>query len=71
MLERYLVHQGHVHHFVIKRDVTGWDVCEEEDSTIIHRAHHHDWHRVERAVRLFEHAAIVLERDGWIEHKRP
>jgi hypothetical protein len=65
--ERFLINQGHVHHFIVKHDATGWDVCEEEDSTVIRQVHHNDWHRVERAVMLFDHAALVLEREGWVE----
>ena len=68
-LERYLVNQGHVHHFMVQHSTTGWDVREEEDSTIIRQAHYDDWHRVERSVQLFEQAATMLERDGWIEQQ--
>jgi hypothetical protein len=67
MLERYLVNEAHVHHFVVRHDATGWDVREEQDGAIIHRAHLDDWHRVERAVQLFDHAADALKEVGWIE----
>jgi hypothetical protein len=69
MLERHLVNRGHVHHFVVRHDTTGWDVREEEDSKVIRQAHLDDWHRVERAVQLFDDAAVALERDGWIERR--
>lgn len=67
ILDRYLVNEGHVHHFVVCHGAAGWDVCEEEDSKIIHQAHHDDWHRVERVVHRFEHAALTLEQAGWTE----
>lgn len=71
MLERYLVNQDHVRHLIVTHDVTGWDVREEEDAVLIHRTHHDDWHRVERAVQLFDQAAIALENDGWIARTQP
>ena len=68
-LERYLVNHGHIHRLVVRHGLTGWDVREEEDATVIRRTHHEDWHRVERAVKLFEQAQPVasLEKEGWVE----
>ena len=65
MFERNLIYQGHSHRFVVKRDVSGWDVREEQDSVIIREKRHNDWHRVERELRLFEDMASALEKDGW------
>lgn len=65
MLERYSVRDGHISHLVVSYDVTGWNVREERDSIVVHEAHHHDWHRVERAVQVFEYAAVVLNEREW------
>jgi hypothetical protein len=67
ILERYLVHDGHMHHFVVTLAEAGWDVREEEDSLVVHQAHHDDWHRVERVLQRFARAAEELERAGWVE----
>ena len=69
-LERELVNDAHIHRFVVSSDATGWSVQEEEDATVIRQSHHDDWHRVERAVQLFEHTAMTLEEDGWIERQQ-
>lgn len=66
-LERRLVNSGHVRHLIVSQDTTGWELQEEEDSIVIRHAHLDDWHRVERAVRLFDYESISLERSGWIE----
>jgi hypothetical protein len=67
ILERELVSDAHVHRFVVSTDETGWQVQEKEDATVIRHTHHTDWHRVERAVQLFDQTAITLAEHGWIE----
>jgi hypothetical protein len=67
-LNHCLVNQEHVHRFVVTADVGGWEVREEEDSTVVRRMHREDWHRVERDVQLFEIRAITLKREGWIDN---
>lgn len=69
-LERELVHDAHLHRFVVRTDATGWNVREEEDATVIRQSHYDDWHRVERAVQLFEQTAMALEEKGWIERRQ-
>ena len=66
-LDRHLNSHGHVHRFVVTRDLEGWEVREEKDSAVLRRAHREDWHRVERDIRLFELRALELQREGWIE----
>jgi hypothetical protein len=66
-LDRLLNSHGHVHRFVVTRDLTGWEVREEEDSTVLRRTHREDWHRVERDVLLFQIRATSLKGQGWIE----
>jgi hypothetical protein len=60
-----LTYHGHVHRFVVTRDLEGWEVLEDEDSTVLRRVHREDWHRVETDTRLFEITALTLKRDGW------
>jgi len=67
-LDRHLNSCGHVHRFVVTRDIEGWEVREEKDSAILRRAHRNDWHRVERDMQLFEIRALALKSDGWIEN---
>ena len=67
-LDRRLNNREHVHRFVVTRDAGGWEVREEKDSTVLRRAHHRDWHCVERDIHLFEIRALALKRDGWIEN---
>ena len=43
---------------VVTSDSTGWNVREERDSRVVRESHHDDWHCVERAVQLFEYAAV-------------
>jgi hypothetical protein len=44
---------------------SGWDVKLEEDQAIRRRDHYDDWHRVERAVALFEREVRDLTAHGW------
>jgi hypothetical protein len=64
---RHLINESHVHDFIITPDARGWDVREEEDSSVLRRAHHDDWHRVERETLLFNLRALALKANGWIE----
>jgi hypothetical protein len=68
-IKRLLVNQGHLHTFVISHAESGWDVCEEEDATVMHRVHRDDWHRVERDSWLFELRIRQLTSDGWVERR--
>jgi len=67
-LYRELIHDGHVHRFIVTSQIQGWQVSEEEDSAVLHRVRRDDWHRVERDVLLFEATAASLKRAGWTEH---
>jgi len=66
--DRHLTSHGHLHRFVVTKDLAGWEVREEEDAAVLRRAHREDWHRVERDVQLFEMRSIALKREGWIEN---
>jgi hypothetical protein len=54
MLTREYVAQGHVNRFTLTKGRTGWDVREERDDTVVRRTNYSDWHRVERAIQVFE-----------------
>jgi len=45
--------------------VLGWEVRMEENDTLRRLDHYDDWHRVERALKLFEREASELAARGW------
>ena len=53
MIMSELTVAGQRKRFTVTRGETGWDVREESDSTIVREANYTDWHRVERALRMF------------------
>jgi hypothetical protein len=68
MYLRQLEHAGHTRRFVIvNRDAGGWEVREEDDRHVLKQVHYNDWHRVERARRVFAHRARTLEEEGWTD----
>jgi hypothetical protein len=44
---------------------SGWEVRLEENDTLQRLDHYDDWHRVERAQKLFEREVTELAEDGW------
>jgi hypothetical protein len=66
-LNHRLVNHGHVRRFVVTPIPAGWDVREEEDSTVVRHAQRTDWHRVETDAHLFEIKVPQLRREGWID----
>jgi len=44
---------------------SGWEVRFEEDSELRRRNIYQDWHRVERALALFEREVVELMATGW------
>ena len=54
MLTREYTSAGHVNRITLTKSRTGWDVREERDDTVVKRTHYSDWHRVERAIQVFE-----------------
>ena len=57
ILERERSTAAHHHRCIVTSDASGWNVREEEDSRVVREMHHTDWHRVERALDLFEAGA--------------
>ena len=55
----------HVRHYSISAGSAGWEVKLEEDRTLRRLDHYQDWHRVERAMALFEREAMELTERGW------
>lgn len=55
MLKREYTQDGHVARFSVSRSASaGWEVREERDDRVVRRAQLTDWHRVERALQVFE-----------------
>jgi len=67
-LERQFTNQGRVYRFVVTNRLEGWEVREEEDSSVLRLVRRQDWHRVERDIHLFELRALALKKEGWIEN---
>ena len=56
MLTRVFTHAGHTDRFTVTRSQSGWDVREERDNNVVRKVSYQDWHRVERAMQVFEFA---------------
>lgn len=67
MFNKELRFAGHVKRFLISRLTgEGWEVREEEDRQVVKQVCYTDWHRVERALSLFNMEIGQLERNGWV-----
>jgi hypothetical protein len=61
-----LRNDDHVRRYSISSaGLEGWEVRLEEDSTLRRHDLYQDWHRVERALALFEQEAHELREQGW------
>ena len=65
MYAQCLRYADHVRHYSICAGSAGWEVKLEEDSTLRRFDHYRDWHRVERAMALFEREVMELTARGW------
>jgi hypothetical protein len=54
MLTREFVRDGHTKRVTITRSDAGWVVREERDDRVVRDINYTDWHRVERAIQMFE-----------------
>lgn len=54
-----------VRHYSIERTTAGWEVRTEQNSEAVRRVCYQDWHRVERALRVFILEVDSLQQDGW------
>lgn len=66
MFDKRLRHAEHIrHYFIASAEDCGWEVRLEEDDTLRRHDHYQDWHRVERALALFEREVSELTARGW------
>jgi hypothetical protein len=54
MLSREFVSEGHTKRVTITRNEAGWHLREERDDRVVRDVKYNDWHRVERAIQMFE-----------------
>lgn len=67
MFVKELHRAGHTRKFSIQ-DVgkAGWEVRDEQDNRVLKRVNYTDWHRVERALNMFNLQIDALEAAGWM-----
>ena len=53
-ITREIRNAGHIDRVTITRGDDGWDVREERDDQLVRTTRYTDWHRVERAMKMFE-----------------
>jgi len=66
MFARALHNEHHRRRLTITLTGQFWEVVEEEDSLVVSRKVYDDWHRVERARRVFAQEAEALCQAGWV-----
>lgn len=54
MVTREVTNSGETQRFTVTRSEGGWEIRQERDSQVVKRATYTDWHRVERALQVFE-----------------
>jgi hypothetical protein len=54
MVTREHTLSGHTRRFTVTRGTVGWEVREEQDSQTVRLTTYRDWHRVERALQMFD-----------------
>jgi len=67
MFARALQKDRHQKRFTIVQTGQYWEVLEEQDSRVVRRVVYDDWHRVERARRVFAQEVESLCQAGWVE----
>ena len=67
MFDKELRQAGHVRKFSVTKlgGEAGWEVRDTQDERVLRHAHYTDWHRVERAVNMFNILIDDLESRGW------
>jgi hypothetical protein len=66
MFVKELRQAGHVRKFSIKKlGESGWEVRDVQDERVLRQVYYNDWHRVERAVNMFNILIEDLESRGW------
>jgi hypothetical protein len=59
--------QLQIRRFSIRHIRPGWEVRDESDSVVLKRVVYKDWHRVERAIAMFEQEEALLQAAGWVK----
>ncbi len=49
---------GHTDRLTVTKTAEGWEVRETHDRTVVRTHHYSDWHRVERALQVFDLQAV-------------
>lgn len=66
MFDKRLRQAEHIRHYSItSSEDSGWEVRLEEDEKLRRHDYYQDWHRVERAMALFEREVMELTSRGW------
>ena len=67
MFAKELSRAGHTRKFSI-RDLgaSGWEIRDEQDDRVLKQVCYTDWHRVERALSMFNLQIDELEDAGWV-----
>ena len=66
MFAKELRQEGHTRKFsIMDRGCEGWEVREEADDRVLKQVCYTDWHRVERALGVFQLQIGELEGLGW------
>lgn len=67
MFVKELSRGGHTRTFSIKAmGPAGWEVRAEQDNRVLKQVRYNDWHRVERALNMFNLQIDELENAGWV-----
>ena len=72
MFAKTLELAGHTRKFrITPLGTRGWEVRDEHDEHVLRRTVYTDWHRVERAVNMFNILIDDLEDRGWVSPGAP
>jgi hypothetical protein len=67
MFAKKLYRAGHTRKFSISdMGTAGWEVRDEQDDRVLKAVRYTDWHRVERAMNMFNLQIDELESSGWV-----
>jgi hypothetical protein len=67
MFVKELHQAGHTRKFSIsERQEAGWEVRDVQDDRVLKQVCYTDWHRVERALHMFNIQIDELESLGWV-----
>jgi hypothetical protein len=68
VFRKTLVRSLHVRCFEIDAlPASGWIASEREDERVVQQRRYTDWHRVERAAKIFMREVADLRSQGWLE----